>query len=86
MCRWQKSLRSSIRSFGAGLRIYGRYSPSALYPLFRYVNMTLLAWVQRKFKRYKGYKVRAAYLLEKLARTRPEPFVHWRLNMRGGFA
>src|SRR5262249_816078 len=42
---------------------YGRYSPSALYPLFRYVNMTLLAWVQRKFKRYKGHKVRAAYLL-----------------------
>jgi len=32
--------------------------------------MTLLAWVQRKFKRYKGHKVRAAYLLEKLARTR----------------
>ena len=65
---------------------YGRYSPSALYPLFRYVNLTLLAWVQRKFKRYKGHKVRAAHLLEKLARTRPELFVHWRLNMRGGFA
>jgi group II intron reverse transcriptase/maturase len=65
---------------------YGRYSPSALYPLFRYVNMTLLAWARRKFKRYKGHKVQAAYLLEKLARTRPELFVHWRLNMRGGFA
>ena len=65
---------------------YGRYSPSALYPLFRYVNMTLLVWVQRKFKRYKGHKVRAAHLLEKLARTSPDLFVHWRLNMRGRFA
>ena len=65
---------------------YGRYSPSGLHPLFRYVNLTLLAWVQRKFKRYKGHKVQAAYLLEKLAKTRSELFVHWRLKMRGGFA
>lgn len=65
---------------------YGRYTPSALYTLFRYVNLTLLAWVRRKFKRYKGYKVRAAGFLEKLARAHPELFVHWRLGMTGGFA
>jgi group II intron reverse transcriptase/maturase len=65
---------------------YGRYSPSGLHPLFRYVNLTLLTWVQRKFKRYKGHKVQAAHLLEKLAKTSPELFVHWRLKMRGGFA
>jgi Group II intron, maturase-specific domain len=29
---------------------YGRYAPSALYPLFRYVNQRLLAWVMRKQK------------------------------------
>lgn len=27
---------------------YGRYAPSALYPLLRYVNQTLVAWVMRK--------------------------------------
>ena len=26
------------------IEYYGRYTPSALYPLFRYVNVTLLAW------------------------------------------
>lgn len=65
---------------------YGRYTPSALYPLFRYVNMTLLGWVRRKFKRYKAHKVRAVCFLAKLARTRAELFVHWRLGMVGGFA
>ena len=65
---------------------YGRYTPSALSALFRYVNLTLLAWVRRKFKRYKGHKVRAAGLVEKLARTRPDVFVHWRLGMTGAFA
>src|SRR5438876_617437 len=43
---------------------YGRYTPSALYALYRYVNQTLLAWVQRKFKRFKKHKVRAASFLE----------------------
>jgi len=68
------------------IEYYGRYTPSALYPLFRYVNRTLLAWAQRKFKRFKAHKVRAAYFLMKLAQTRAELFVHWQYGMRGGFA
>ena len=32
---------------------YGRYAPSALYPVLRYVNQTLVAWAMRKFKRFK---------------------------------
>jgi RNA-directed DNA polymerase len=68
------------------IEYYGRYTPSALYPLFRYVNATLLAWAQRKFKRFKAHKVRAAYFLMKLAQTRAELFVHWQYGMRGGFA
>jgi group II intron reverse transcriptase/maturase len=65
---------------------YGRYTPSALYPLFRYVNLTLLAWVRRKFKRFAAHKVRASEFLQRLARTRAELFVHWQVGMRGGFA
>ena len=65
---------------------YGRCTPSALSALFRYVNLTLLVWVRRKFKRYKGHKVRAAGFVEKLARTRPDLFVHRRLGMTGAFA
>jgi hypothetical protein len=47
---------------------YGRYAPSALYPLLRYVNQTLRAWVMRKFKHFKAHRVRAGRFLERLAR------------------
>jgi RNA-directed DNA polymerase len=64
---------------------YGRYAPSALAPLLRYVNLTLLAWVMRKFKRFKAHKVRAGRFLQQLAADRPDLFVHWQLGLRGVF-
>jgi RNA-directed DNA polymerase len=64
---------------------YGRYAPSALAPLLRYVNLTLLAWVRRKFKRFKAHQVRAGRFLQRLAVHRPDLFVHWQLGMRGVF-
>jgi RNA-directed DNA polymerase len=35
------------------IEYYGRYTPSALSTMLRYVNQTLLRWVMRKFKRFK---------------------------------
>jgi RNA-directed DNA polymerase len=68
------------------IEYYGRYAPSALYPLFRYVNQMLLAWVMRKFKRFKGHKIRASHFLQRLARKRADLFVHWKIDMIGTFA
>jgi len=65
---------------------YGRYAPSALAPLLRYVNQTLLAWVMRKFKRFADHKIRASRFLQRLAAARPALFVHWQLGMTGTFA
>jgi group II intron reverse transcriptase/maturase len=65
---------------------YGRYAPSALYPLLRYVNQTLVAWVIRKFKRFKRRKVRASQFLQRLATECVDLFVHWRIGMTGVFA
>ena len=65
---------------------YGRYAPSALYPLLRYVNQTLLAWAMRKFKRFKDHKIRASRFLQRLAAVRPDLFVHWQRGMIGTFA
>ena len=65
---------------------YGRYSPSALYPLLRYVNQMLLAWVMRKFKRFKGHKVLASIFLQDLAKEQAALFVHWNIGMIGTFA
>jgi len=68
------------------IEYYGRYAPSALYPLLRYVNQALLAWVMRKFKRFKDHKVRASQFLQQLATERADLFVHWNLGMTGVFA
>lgn len=68
------------------INYYGRYSPSALAPLLRYVNQTLLAWARRKFKRFKAHEIRASHFLQRLSRRSAHLFVHWRLGMNGTFA
>ena len=68
------------------IEYYGRYAPSALEPLLRYVNQTLVAWAIRKFKRFTAHKVRASRFLQRLARENAKLFVHWRLGMTGTFA
>jgi RNA-directed DNA polymerase len=65
---------------------YGRYAPSALYPVLRYVNHTLVAWAMRKFKRFKDHKILAGRFFERLAKERSDLFVHWQSGMVGVFA
>jgi RNA-directed DNA polymerase len=68
------------------IEYYGRYAPSALSPMLRYVNQTLARWAMRKFKRFKAHKIRASRFLQKLVRERMSLFVHWRIGMTGTFA
>ena len=68
------------------IEYYGRYAPSALSPILRYVNQTLVRWAMRKFKRFKAHKIRASRFLQKLVRERMSLFVHWRIGMTGTFA
>jgi len=89
-CQTQLSLQDIARKLNPLLRgwieYYGRYTPSALYPLFMYVNQTLLAWVLRKFKRFKHRTIAASQFLQRLAQTRADLLVHWQLGMIGAFA
>jgi group II intron reverse transcriptase/maturase len=86
----QLSLQEIARMINPLLRgwiaYYGRYAPSALYPLLRYVNQTLVAWAMRKFKRFKRHKVQASQLLQRLATECVDIFVHWQIGMTGVFA
>ena len=68
------------------IEYYGRYAPSALHPVLRYVNQTLLAWAMRKFKRFAARKIRASRLLQSLAKKNAALFEHWRIGMIGTFA
>jgi hypothetical protein len=68
------------------IEYYGRYCPSALYPVLRHFNKTLVAWAMRKFKRLRGHKTRAIAFLERILERQPKLFVHWSKGMVGGFA
>jgi len=65
---------------------YGRYAHSALSPLLRYVNQTLVAWAMRKFKRFKRHKIQASKFFQRLATECVDLFVHWQIGMTGVFA
>ena len=68
------------------MEYYGRYCPSAMYPVFRHFNKTLVAWAMRKYRRLKGHKTRASLLLEGISQRQPHLFVHWQRGMVGAFA
>src|ERR1019366_7610960 len=68
------------------IQYYGRYNLSALETMLRHVNLTLVGWAMRKFKRFQGRKVGAACFLEKYVRTNSSLFEHWRIGMIGAFA
>jgi RNA-directed DNA polymerase len=61
------------------IEYYGRYTPSALQPMYRHVDLTLLGWVRRKFKRLATHKTQAYGFLATLARENVDLFVHWHL-------
>ena len=89
-CNTQLSLQDIARQINPLLRgwiaYYGRYAPSALTPVLRYVNQTLVAWAMRKFKRFRRHKVRAGQFLQRLATECVDLFVHWQIGMTGVFA
>jgi hypothetical protein len=67
------------------LNYYGAYSPSAMYPMWGYVNATLVAWAMRKYKRYAGHKTQAGRMIQSICVKRPKLFVHWHQSKVGAF-
>jgi len=65
---------------------YGAYTPSAMKPIWYYVNATLGAWAMRKYKRYARRKTQAGRFIESIANKRRRLFVHWRLGHTGAYA
>jgi len=84
------SLRDIAKVFNPVLRgwieYYGHYYRSALYPVLRHFNKTLVAWAMRKYKNLRRHKTKAVTLLINIAKREPRLFVHWKLGMVGAFA
>ena len=67
------------------INYYGKYTPSAMYPVWRYFNKSLVAWAMRKYKSLRRCKTNAVIFLQRIAKENPDLFAHWRVGMVGGF-
>lgn len=68
------------------IQYYCCYYRLALYPVLRHFNMTLIAWIRRKYKKLQRHKTRAVSFLEKISEKEPNMFAHWEIGMIGAFA
>jgi group II intron reverse transcriptase/maturase len=57
---------------------YGRFRPSALYPLLQRINTYLMRWAGRKYKRLRSYKRFKAWWFGLIERE-PTLFAHWKM-------
>ena len=84
-----KSLNDVANKFNPILQgwinYYGRYNKTALYPIYRHFNLSVIRWLMRKFKRFKGHKIRTAIFLEGLIEKQPKLFAHWKSGFTRGF-
>lgn len=64
---------------------YGKFYPSAMWPIYRHADHTIRAWIMRKYRRLRRRKVRASMLLQRVATQNPSLFAHWRFGGIGAF-
>ena len=68
------------------INYYGKYCRSALYPMMRHFNKTLVAWAMKKYRRLRKRKTRAGKFIERISKENRNLFAHWRCDMQGAFA
>ena len=64
------------------INYYGRFYRSALNPILRYLERSLVYWVRRKLKRYRRHQRNATHWLGRLARREPTLFYQWQIGVR----
>jgi RNA-directed DNA polymerase len=81
-----KSIMDLSRIFNPIIRgwinYYGRYRKSALYPIFNQLNMSIIKWAMRKYKKLRGRQRRTFYWLGRIARINPWLFAHWHFGAK----
>lgn len=80
--RSDKSLVDLARMLNPYIRgwinYYGQYYKSAMYNTLRHIDVFLVRWARRKFKRFRNRPKGARDWLSRIVRTTPDLFVHWR--------
>jgi RNA-directed DNA polymerase len=63
---------------------YGRFYKSEMYSIYYHLNQALIRWAMRKYKKLRAQKLRACNWLARIARQKPELFVHWQMGVFPG--
>ena len=76
-----KSIEDISRMFNPIIRgwinYFSRFYKTELYRVLRFLNVKLILWVRKKYKRFRRHRRRAEYWLGRLARRQPTLFAHW---------
>jgi RNA-directed DNA polymerase len=59
------------------IQYYGKFNRSAFNKILRYLDVKLLNWVKRKYKKHGKYTKRPKEWLGKVASALPNLFAHW---------
>ncbi len=74
----ERDLARWINPIVAGwMNYYGRFYRSQLYPLLRRINVYLVRWMRKKYKRLRTFK-KAHAAWKRTTRQYPRFFAHWR--------
>lgn len=85
--RWmtRKELHHLAEAFNPIIRgwlnYYGKYGRKDLARVLETINYHLVAWVRRKYKRFKFKKTRASKYLQKVATNQNNLFAHWQAGV-----
>lgn len=88
---WRMHLKSDkeiddlSRMFNAVIRgwinYYGKFYKSQLYPVFRHLDLALINWARRKYKKLTRHKTRAIRWMGRLAKNLTQLFAHWQMGI-----
>lgn len=67
------------------INYYGRFNKSAMKPVMRQINLTLVKWCTHKYKTFRYSKAKACQFMVDTFEKRPKLFAHWRLGVQGSF-
>ena len=83
--RSDKSIEDLSAMFGAKIQgwinYYGRFYRSQMYMTLRHINVKLVLWATRKYRKLYRHRRRASHWLGRLAKNFPGLFPHWRLGL-----
>lgn len=67
------------------INYYGKFNKSALKPVMRQINFTLIKWSTRKYKAFRYSKAKACRFMINTFEKRPYLFAHWKQGIQGSF-